>query len=156
VSTPPVLRPSLAATAELCAYLGLLPLVLAPLGIAFLPSYALRELSQQLALGYGAVVLAALGGVHWGMALAGRMSWTPARILGAILPTVCAAVSVAAAGQLGLAILVIGLGLFWLYEHRVIGGELPDVYLRLRRNLTLAGCSLLAVSMFVSESVGLL
>ncbi|HTV52908.1 MAG TPA: DUF3429 domain-containing protein [Steroidobacteraceae bacterium] len=156
MSTPPVLRPSLAANAELCAYVGLLPLVLSPLGIAFLPSYALRELSQQLALGYGAVVLATLGGVHWGMALAGRMSWTPARILGAVLPAVCGAVSVAAAGQLGLAILVIGLGVFWLYEHRVVGSELPEVYLRLRRNLTLAGCSLLAVSMFVSESVGLL
>lgn len=136
--------------------MGLLPLVLAPLGIAFLPSYALRELSQQLALGYGAVVLAALGAVHWGLALAGRMPWTLMRILGAVLPTLCGAASVAAGGQIGLAILVIALGVFWLYEHRAVGSELPDAYLRLRRNLTLAGCSLLAVSMFVSESVGLL
>jgi Protein of unknown function (DUF3429) len=156
VSTPPLLRPSLAASAELCAYLGLVPLALAPLGIAFLPSYTGRELSQEVALGYGAVVLAALGAVHWGLALGGRMLWRPVRIIGAALPAVCGAVSIALGGQRGLALLVVSLGLFWLYEHRVVGEELPAAYLRLRRNLTLAGCLLLFVTIVVSDKVGLL
>jgi hypothetical protein len=156
VSSPPALRPSLTATAELFAYAGLLPLVLCPLGIAFLPSYTLRELSQEIAVGYGAVVLAALGAVHWGLALAGHMPWRATRIVGAVLPALCAVVSIALGGQRGLALLVVALGIFWLYEHRSLGTQLPDVYLRLRRNLTLAGCSLLALTIFVSDGVGLL
>jgi hypothetical protein len=156
VSTQPVLRPTLAPSAELCAYLGLVPLALAPLGIAFLPSYAGRELSQEIALAYGAVVLAALGAVHWGLALGGRMAWSPQRILGAALPVVCGAVSIAIGGQRGLALVVVSLGFFWLYEHRVVGEELPAAYVRLRRNLTLAGCLLLFVTIVVSDRVGLL
>jgi len=146
----------LAGIAELFAYLGLLPLVLAPLGIAFAPNYALRELSQQIALGYGSMVLAALGAVHWGLALAGHIPWRLPRVLGAVLPALCGAASIALGGQRGLALLVVALGVFWLYEHRAMGTELPDAYLRLRRNLTLAGCSLLALTLFVSDSVGLL
>ena len=150
------MRPSLAGSAELCAYLGLVPLALAPLGIAFLPSYTGRELSQEIALGSGAVVLAALGAVHWGLALGGRMAWRPLRILGAVLPAVFGAISIAIGGQRGLGLIVVALGLFWLYEHRVVGDELPGAYLRLRRNLTLAGCLLLFVTIIVSDKVGLL
>ena len=38
-----------------------------------------------------------------------------------------------------LTLLVVGFGLFWLYEHRVLGPDsLPPAYLRLRRSLSLA------------------
>jgi len=153
----PPLRPAptLTATAELCAYLGVLPFALCPLGIAFAPSYPLRELAQQIALAYGAVVLAALGAVHFGLALAGLLSMRAARIAGAALPAVCATASIAIGGQHGLALLVVALGVLWLYEHRALGAELPEAYLRMRRNLTLAGCSLLALTIFVSDGVGL-
>ncbi len=152
---PPALRPTLTATAELCAYLGVLPLALCPLGIAFAPSYLLRELAQQIALAYGAVVLAALGAVHFGLALAGRLAFRTPRVIGAALPAICATASIAVAGQRGLAILVVALGGFWLYEHRALGAELPEAYVRMRRNLTLAGCSLLALTIFISDGVGL-
>lgn len=148
-------RGSLSAAAELAAYAGLAPLVACPIAMAFLPSYAHRLLAQQIALGYGAAVLAAVGAVHWGLALAGRLRWTAERLAGALLPAVCAAASVALNGQRGLALLVVSLGVFWLYEHRSVGGELPEDYLKLRRNLTLAGCCLLALTMIVSDSAGL-
>ncbi|MGH8227072.1 MAG: DUF3429 domain-containing protein [Steroidobacteraceae bacterium] len=148
-------RSSLCSTAELAAYAGMVPFVLCPLAMAFLHSYEWRYLAQEVALAYGAVVLASLGAIHWGLALAGRLEWTPGRIVGAVLPGVCAAASVVLSGQRGLALLVVALGMFWLYEHRSVGEELPGDYLRLRRNLTLAGCCLLALTMILSDSVGL-
>ncbi len=148
-------RGSLGTAAELAAYAGLVPLAACPIAMAFLPSYALRLLAEQIAVAYGAMVLASLGAVHWGLALAGRLEWTPRRIAGAILPAVCGAASVVLNGQRGLALLVVSLGVFWLYEHRGAGEELPEDYLKLRRHLTLAGCCLLALTMILSDSVGL-
>ncbi len=141
--------------AELVAYAGLAPFAACPVAMAFLPDYGLRLLAQQVALAYGAAVLASVGAVHWGLALAGRLKWTPLRIAGAVLPGACGAASVALGGQRGLALLVVSLGLFWLYEHRSVGEELPPDYLSLRRNLTVAGCCLLALTMILSDSVGL-
>jgi len=145
----------LSEAAELAAYAGIIPLVLCPLGMAFLPRYGQRELAQEVALAYGAAVLAAAGAVHWGLALAGRIAWSPQRIAGSTLPALAGAASVVLSGQRGLALLVVASGIFWLYEHRAVGSELPEDYLKLRRNLTLAGCSLLAFTMILSDSIGL-
>ena len=142
--------------AEVAAYVGMIPLVLCPLAMAFLPGYAQRQLAQQIAVAYGAVVLAGAGAVHWGLALAGRLSWRPERIAGAILPALSGATAVVLGGQRGLALLVVAFGLFWLYEHRSVGAELPADYVRLRRNLSVGGCCLLAFTMILSDYVGLL
>ncbi len=158
MNTPPPARSprsSLTPAAEILAYLGIVPLVLCPLAVAFLPEYGQRFIAQQVAVAYGAVVLAALGAVHWALALAGRLGLTIGRALGAALPAVCGVAAVLLGGQRGLALLVVSLGLFWLYEHRGIGEELPHDYVQLRRNLTLAGCFLLAITMILSDSAGL-
>jgi hypothetical protein len=55
----------------------------------------------------------------------------------------------------GLALLVVGFGGFWLYEHRSLSARLPPAYLNLRRHLTLAICILLALTMFASDAAGL-
>jgi hypothetical protein len=141
--------------AELVSYLGVAPLVLGLLGVGLLPEVAERELAQRLAIGWGAVLLAGCGGVHWGLALAGRLPWGAARIGAAVLPALCGAAAVVLGGQRGLAVLAAGLGGFWLYEHRVLGAALPPAWLSLRRNLTLATCMLLALTMFASETAGL-
>jgi hypothetical protein len=155
VTAPSAGKASLSGEAELAAYAGIVPLIACLLGVAFLPSYSLRLLAQQIALVYGAVLLASLGAVHFGLALAGRLTWGAQRIAAAILPAACAVASVVVSGQRGLALLVVGSGLFWLYEHRRVGDELPQDYLKVRRNLTLAGCFLLALIMMLSDSVGL-
>ena len=158
MNTPPSPRrprSSLTPAAEILAYVGIVPLVLCPLAIAFLPEYGQRFTAQQVAVAYGAVVLAALGAVHWALALAGRLRLTIGRTLGAALPAACGVAAVLIGGQRGLALLVVALGVFWLYEHRGIGEELPEDYLQLRRNLTLAGCFLLAIAMIISDSAGL-
>jgi hypothetical protein len=141
--------------AEIVSYLGVVPFVLCLLGIALLPRYEDRELAQRIALSYGAVVLAFAGAVHWGVALAGHMPWRPVRIGGAILPGLLGAGATILGGQRGLALLVVGFGVFWLYEHRNVGGELPAAYLSLRRNLSLVVCTLLAVTMILSDTAGL-
>ena len=142
-------------TAEIVSYAGVVPFVLCLLGIALLPHYGARELAQRIAISYGAAVLAFAGAVHWGLALAGHLPWRPARIAGSVLPALLGATATVIGGQRGLAILVVGFGVFWLYEHRRVGPELPPDYLSLRRNLSLVVCMLLAVTMILSDTAGL-
>jgi len=142
-------------SAEIVSYAGLVPLVLCLLGVALLPDIAARELAQRISIVYGAVVLAFIGAVHWGLALAGFLAWRPARIAGAILPAGTGTAAAVLGGQRGLLLLVVGFGIFWLYEHRRVGAELPADYLSLRRNLSLVACFLLAVTLIISDKAGL-
>lgn len=142
-------------TAEWLGYLGLAPLVLCLAGVGLLPGYAGRELAQHIALAWGAVLLAFTGAVHFGLALAGRLPWELRCLAAAVLPAAVGAAAVIAGGQRGLALLVVGFGLFWLYEHRVLGAALPPPYLSLRRNLSLAICMLLALTMIASDAAAL-
>jgi hypothetical protein len=146
---------SLNTTAEVVCYAGVVPFVLCLLGVALLRDYAYRELAQRIAISYGAVVLAFVGAVHWGLALAGYLAWRPARIGAAVLPALLGVTATILGGQHGLALLVVGFGVFWLYEHRSVGGDLPPDYLSLRRNLSLVVCTLLAVTMILSDTAGL-
>lgn len=142
-------------TAEIVSYAGVAPFVLCLVGVGVLPDLAGRELAQRMAIAYGAVVLTFVGAVHWGLALAGRMAWSPLRVCGSILPALIGVAALVLGGQHGLALLTVGLGVFWLYEHRNAGSELPAAYLSLRRNLTLVGCLLLAVTLILSDRAGL-
>ncbi len=147
--------PRLNAAAEIVSYAGVVPFVLCLLGIALLPHYGARELAQRIAISYGAVVLAFVGAVHWGLALAGHMPWRPMRIAGSVAPALSGAAANVLGGQRGLALLVVGFGVFWLYEHRRVGDELPAAYMSLRRNLSLVVCTLLAITMILSDTAGL-
>ena len=140
---------------EWSGYLSLAPLLagLATVGLA--QDYAARELAQRITLAWGGALLAFGGAVHWGLALAGRLDFGAARIAGALAPALTAAAAIVIGGQRGLALLVIGFGVLWLYEHRGLGARLPPAYLALRRQLAIATCLLLAVTMIVSDSAGL-
>ncbi len=141
--------------ADWAGYLLTAPLVVSLAGVGLLPSYAQQELAQRVAIAWGAVLLASAGAVHWGLALAGRLPWTGARRAAALAPVLVGALGAVVGGQRGLALLAVGFGLFWLYEHRSLGTQLPAAYLSLRRHLTLANSLLLAVTMFVSDAAGL-
>jgi hypothetical protein len=145
-----------AAAAGLVGYLAVAPLIVCLACEAALPGYAGRELAQRGAIAWGAVLLASAGAVHWGLALAGRVPPTVARMAAAAAPSLVAAAAVLAGGQRALALLTVGFGLFWLYEHRSLGEVLPGAYLGLRRNLSLATCTLLALTMIASDAAGLL
>ena len=153
--TPDVQPPApLAAGLEWASYACVAPLLLGLAGVGLLPGYAARELAQLGTLAWGGALLAFTGAVHWGLKLAGRLPHA-GTVIAALAPAACAAAAVTIGGQRGLALLVVGFGLFWLYEHRVLGAQLPPAYLSLRRQLSVAICVLLAVTMIISDANGL-
>ncbi len=91
-----------------------------------------------------------------GAALAGRWPWTASIVLGSTLPSVLAAAAVLIGEGRGLALLVVGFGLFWLYEHRQHQQDLPADYLALRRNLSLTVCVLLAMTAVALDNARML
>ena len=132
--------------AAAAGWAGLLPFVAALACVMLAPDAEWRMFGVRLALAWGAVILAFVSAVHWGLALAGRWSWDAGIILGSVLPSVLGAAALLQGGTRGIALLVAGFGAFWLYEHRRRGEDLPADYLGVRRNLTLAVVALLAVT----------
>ena len=147
--------PTLSAAAVWSGYAGVIPFVLCLLGVLVAPGAEWRLRAQQAAIDYGAVILSFVGALHWGLALAGRLRGDGRTIFASVLPSMVAALALGLDGQRALALLVVGFGLFWLYEHHQVRDRLPADYLRMRRNLTLVVCGTLALTMFASESVGL-
>lgn len=129
----------------MAGYLGLLPFVAALLCIVIGKSGLWLQIGERLALGWGAAILGYVSAVHWGLALAGRWPWSAGVVVGSTLPSVLAAAAVVIAGSRGLALLVAGFGVFWLYERRRYEQELPHDYLALRRSLSLTVCVLLTL-----------
>lgn len=132
--------------AAAAGWAGLLPFAAALACVALAPDAAWRGFGIRLALAWGAVILTFVAAVHWGLALAGRWRWDAVVIAGSVLPSVAGAAAVLQGGTRGIALLVAGFGIFWLYEHRRCGDDLPADYLALRRSLTLAVVALLAVT----------
>src|SRR5437879_12690268 len=112
--------------AETVSYAGVAPFVLCLLGVGMLPGYEERELAQRIAIAYGAVVLAFAGAVHWGLALAGRLPWTPLRIAAAVLPALLGAAAAAPGGLRGPTLLVSASGSLRMAPKRSTGAEMPD------------------------------
>jgi Protein of unknown function (DUF3429) len=147
--------PRASSAAGWLGYLCVLPLVAGLAAVGLLSDLAARELAQRITVAWGAALLALTGAVHLGLALAGRLPWSAPRIAAALAPALLGSAAVVVGGQRGLALLVVGFGGFWLYEHRVLGATLPKDYLDLRRQLSMATCVVLALTMFVSDGAGL-
>lgn len=128
-------------------YAGLLPFAAGALGVALLDGES-QAFAARALLAYGAVILSFLGAVHWGLELARAEHGAARRLAAGVLPALAGWVALLLPTRHGLALLVVALGAFWLYEHRVLGASrLPPGYLGLRRSLTLAACSLLALGL---------
>ncbi len=150
-SSPPRIAPAL----EGAAYACVAPLVAGLACVGLLGDPAARELAQRGTLAWAGVLLAAAGALHLGLMLAGRLRAGAPAVAAALAPALCAAAGILVGGQRGLALLTVGFGVFWLYEHRVLGAQLPPAYLDLRRHLSVAICVLLAMTMFVADAQGL-
>jgi hypothetical protein len=131
------------------------PFLAAMLGVAFAPTVAQQDLALRVAVAYGAVILTFVGAVHFGLGIAGRWRWSVPAAVGATAPSVVGAIAVLLGGQRGLALVIVGLGMFWLYESRRYGSILPADYLSLRRTLSLVVCAVLAITLFLSDEAGL-
>jgi len=138
---------SLPPGASALGYGGLVPFAAAVLGVVLLDGEP-RALASRALLAYGAVILSFLGAVHWGLVLAKPSSDSGRRLLVGVLPSLAGWIALLLPARLGLALLIVAFGAFWLYEHRVLGERfLPAPYLGLRRSLTLGACSLLALGL---------
>ena len=139
-------RPLPAGLAAL-GYAGLVPFVASVLAIVTLDGEA-RQFAVRALVAYGAVILSVLGAVHWGLLLRQADAATPGRLAVGVLPSLAGWVALLLPERHGLALLVVAIGGFWLYEHRVVGPAfLPPGYLDLRRQLSLAVCALLTLAL---------
>jgi hypothetical protein len=150
---------ALPAWAKPLGYAGLVPFAACALVMLVLPDAGTRDAAGRALLGYGAVILSFLGGVHWGLVLRGASPERAGGLLAAgVLPSLAGWVALLLPFEPAAAVLVGGFGLFWLYEHRVLGtAVLPPGYLALRRWLTLGvvasmGLALMAPSLVPSTS----
>ena len=135
-----------------------LPALAWPLGLAglvpFLAGLSALALGQAWAgfamAAYGATILAFLGAVHWGLALAAPEVATRERLVGGVIPSLVAWVGLLLPAPYGL--VLIGLGLLVLVVVETIAtrrGLLPGAYLRLRWLLSVVA----AASLFGAASI---
>jgi hypothetical protein len=128
-------------------YAGLLPFVAGAFGAALLEGEP-RDFAVRALVGYGAVILSFVGAVHWGLLLRSAGGQALRGLLAGVVPSLIGWIALLLAPRHALTVLVVGFGLFWLYEHRVLGpAVLPPAYLSLRRSLSLAVCALLALGL---------
>ena len=129
-------------------YGGLIPFVGCALAMLLFNEAAARELIGRVLLGYGAVILSFLGGVHWGLVLLQRPAAAMRLLAVGVLPALVGWASLLLPFDAAIAVQVACFGGFWLYEHRVLGpAVMPPAYLALRRWLTLVACASLALAL---------
>lgn len=119
-------------------YAGLVPLVGCALALLIAGEPPLRHVVERVLIGYGAVILAFLGGVHWGLVLREQSERAATMLAIGVMPALAGVASTFIAFEMAVVVQVALFGGFWLYEHRVLGPALlPAPYLALRRWLTL-------------------
>jgi hypothetical protein len=145
----------LPAWAKPLGYAGLIPFVACALVMLALPDAGTRHVAGRALLGYGAVILSFLGGVHWGLVLRGASPERAGGLMAAgVVPSIVGWVALLLPFEQAAAVLVAGFGLFWLYEHRVLGtAVLPADYLALRRWLTLGVIASMGLALMVPSLV---
>jgi hypothetical protein len=127
---------------------GLIPFVAAAFAMVLLPEGGSRDLAGRILVGYGAVILSFLGGVHWGLVLRDRPPDASRPLVMGVLPSLAGWATLLLPFEQAVAAQVACFGGFWLYEHRVLDAAvLPAPYLVLRRWLTLVVCAALALTL---------
>lgn len=135
-------------------YAGLVPFVGCALVMLAVPDDGSRHLAARALLGYGAVILSFLGGVHWGLVLRNAPARAAGMLAIGVVPSLLGWASLLLPFEQAAALQVAAFGGFWLYEHRVLGPELvPPAYLSLRRWLTLGVIASLGLALMAPTLV---
>jgi hypothetical protein len=114
---------------------GVTPFVVAALAMGFLPK--VRPEAAHVLLVHGALILTFLGGIRWGFAVLedGEAGWSPFSM--SVLPILVAWFGAALGTSVGLLVLAIALGLWYLAERAAPPSiALPGWYMRQRGMLT--------------------
>jgi hypothetical protein len=129
---------------------GLIPFIVGALG-GWLSAPGLAGLALNAMLGYGAVILSFLGGVHWGRALAPDLAYRPgwARLLWAVTPALLGwGAMFAGQIQAVLVLFVVAFTLAFFVDNKAVQvGMFPPWYGRLRKFLTIGVLSCLLVAL---------
>jgi hypothetical protein len=129
-------------------YAGLLPFVACAALILWAPEEATRHVAGRALVGYGAVILSFLGGVHWGLVLRGGATRGAGMLAIGVLPSLVGWAALLLPFDAAAAVQAGAFGGLWLYEHRVLGpAVLPPAYLALRRSLTLVVIAALGLAL---------
>lgn len=107
---------------------GLIPFVLAA-ALQWLPQPGWRMLAAMALLGYGAVIVSFLGGIHWGLAMRSATA-PPARLIWGVLPSLLGWLAVLLDRPWGLLVLALSLLACWwvdraVYRELGLGAWLP-------------------------------
>ncbi len=143
-----VRRSGVPEPAALLAAAGLLPFVVGAIG-GFLPGETGAWLRGAL-LGYAAVILSFMGGVHWGLAMAAaRPSFL--RYGASVVPALLGWAGLLTGGRPGFVILAASFASLLAYDLGAVrSGEAPAWYPRLRWPLTLGICACLALALLAA------
>lgn len=129
-------------------YGGLVPFVACAIVMLAIPETDARHFAGRALVGYGAVILSFLGGVHWGLVLRAPSARAAGMLVAGVIPSLVGWASLLLPFETAAALQVAGFGGFWLYEHRVLGPQvLPPAYLGMRRWLTLIVCVSIAMAL---------
>jgi hypothetical protein len=144
----PASRPALPAYTAALGYGGLIPFIACALAMLVLPEPDPRRLAGRILVGYGAVILSFLGGVHWGLVLRETGARAAGMLAVGVIPSLVGWLTLLLPFETAVAIQVAAFAGFWLYEHRVLGdAAIPPAYLSLRRMLTLGACASLGLAL---------
>lgn len=132
---PPIATNQAPPAAVWLGYSGLLPFF-AGVALTLPLAGALRPWGTVVLIGYGAIILSFMGGVHWGAAMM-RNDVTTRALGKSVAPSLVALAAVILGGHTGLVILSLGFGglLAWEEGETKIG-HVPAWYPHLRRPLT--------------------
>lgn len=143
-----VMAPEVPIAAERLGLAGLVPFIAgALLAVAGGPW---RDWAETALLGYGAVILSFMGGVHWGMTIAAPACSAP-RLAWSVVWALLGWAGLLVGGDLGLVLLAAGFVGLFAYDRRATGrNEAPAWYPALRRPLTAVVVACLVVAMLAA------
>ena len=142
------LLPDVPTPAALLGLAGVLPFAVAAL--LSLQDGATGEWARFALLAYGAVILSFLGGIHWGLALAGRGSPAALDLGIGVLPSLAGWAGLLAGGTTGLLVLLAGfLAVLAVDIGLSRDGRAPAWFARLRTVLTGAVSASLLLAMLL-------
>jgi hypothetical protein len=140
-----VMPPEVPVAAERLGLAGLLPFIAGTLAVVAGGPW--RDWGLSALLGYGAVILSFMGGVHWGMAIVAA-DVSPARLAWSVVWALIGWAGLLWGGDLGLLLVAAGFAALFAYDRRAAGrNEAPAWYPALRRPLTavVVACLVLAI-----------
>lgn len=137
--------------AKWLGFSGLIPFVGCALAVA-LASEPYKSFALSLLLGYGAVILSFLGGVHWGLAIApgAAQSVLTKQLALSVIPSLIAWAALFLQDRPSLIVLALSIALVLIIDRiSVREGRAPLWFMALRRYLSIGAIASLLLAAFI-------